>query len=68
LAEQSIRHVVIDRRITQGTRGTKGQRWSERIWTTLATCAQQGRSGFELISQAVQAKVTGTPVPSLLPP
>jgi hypothetical protein len=36
--EQAIRHVVIDRRITQGTRGHRGQRWCERAWTTLATC------------------------------
>ena len=67
LAEQAIRHVVIDRRITQGTRGINGQRWSERIWTTLATCAQQGRSAFDFISQAVNANLSGLPPPSLLP-
>jgi transposase len=66
-AEQAIRHVVIDRRITQGTRGTNGQRWSERIWTALATCAQQGRSAFDFISQSVDANLTGLPPPSLLP-
>lgn len=66
LAEQAIRHVVIDRRITQGTRGTNGQRWSERIWTTLATCAQQGRSAFDFISRAVLANLSGLPPPSLL--
>ena len=66
-AERAIRHVVIDRLITQGTRGTKGQRWSERIWTALATCAQQGRSAFEFIAQAVLAKLTGLPPPSLIP-
>lgn len=67
-AEQAIRHVVIDRRITQGTRGPRGQRWSERIWTTLATCAQQGRSVFDFIAHAVHASVAGEPAPSLLPP
>ena len=41
LAEQAIRFVVIDRRVTQGTRSDAGQRWSERIWTTLATLTQQ---------------------------
>jgi transposase len=49
LAGQAIRFVVIDRRITQGTRGENGRRWSERIWTTLATCAQQGRSAFDYL-------------------
>jgi len=67
LAEQAIRHVVIDRRITQGTRSTNGQRWSERIWTTMATCAQQGKSAFEFISEAVLAEIAGLPPPSLLP-
>lgn len=66
-AEQAIRFVVIDRRITQGTRGTSGQRWSERIWTTMATCAGQGRSTFQFISQAIDAHVTGAAPPSLLP-
>jgi len=44
LAEQAIRFVVIDRKITQGSRGDTGQRWLERIWTAIATCAQTGRS------------------------
>jgi len=29
--EQAIRHIVIDRHITQGTRGKRGQRWCERV-------------------------------------
>lgn len=66
-AEQAIRHVVIDRRVTQGTRGTNGQRWCERIWTTMATCAQQGRSAFEFLQEATQARVQLAPPPSLLP-
>ena len=47
LTEQAIRHVVIDRRVTQGTRGDDGMRWCERAWTVLATCAQQGRRAFQ---------------------
>ncbi len=62
-----IRHVVIDRRITQGTRGTNGRSWSERIWTTMATCAAQGRSVFQFICQAVDAYSYGSAPPSLLP-
>ena len=67
LAEQALRFVVIDRRITQGTRSEKGQRWSERIWTVLATCAQQGRSAMQFLIDAVNAWVQGHPPPSLLP-
>jgi hypothetical protein len=67
LAEQAIRFVVIDRLITQGTRSEKGDRWSERIWTTLATCAQQGRSVFEYLEAAVSAWFAGDAAPTLLP-
>jgi transposase len=67
LAEQAIRFVVIDRRITQGTRSEKGRRWCERIWTVMATCAQQGRVAFQFLLDSVQARFSGTSPPSLLP-
>ena len=67
LAEQEIRHCVIDRRITQGTRGEAGQRWCERIWTVLATCARQKRNAFEFIAESVYAYYNNLPQPSLLP-
>jgi transposase len=67
LAEQAIRFVVIDRHITQGTRSTAGNRWCERIWTVIATCAQQGRSVFEYLSAAVEAYFHKAEAPSLMP-
>jgi transposase len=67
LAEQAIRFVVIDRRITQGTRSEAGNRWCERIWTVIATCSQQGRSVFEYLEAAVTARFGGAVAPSLLP-
>ena len=67
LAEQAIRFVVIDRKITQGTRSETGQRCSERIWTVVATCQQQGRSVLKYLSEAVNAHFHGQPIPSLLP-
>ena len=67
LAEQAIRFVVIDRLITQGTRSEKGDRWCERIWTVIATCAQQGRSVFEYLEAAVRAWFADTDPPTLLP-
>lgn len=66
LAEQAIRFVVIDRRITQGTRSEAGRQWCERIWTVMATCAQQGRAVFHFLERAVHAYFTGLPTPSLL--
>jgi transposase len=67
VAEQAIRFVAIHRRVTQGTRGPRGQRWCERMWTALATCAQQGRSAFEFVHQTVRAWLLAEPTPSLLP-
>ena len=67
LAEQAIRFVVIDRKITQGTRGPSGRQWCERIWTTIATCTQQSRSVFEFLHEAISAFFDGRSAPSLLP-
>ena len=67
LAEQAIRFVVIDRRITQGSRSETGQRWLERIWTVIATCTQQGHSVFEFLLEAVRAHFNGEPAPTLVP-
>ncbi len=67
LAEQAIRFVVIDRRITQGTRSERGQRWCERIWTAIATCTQQGKSVFQYLREAVNAHFHDQPIPSLIP-
>ncbi len=53
--------------LTQGTRGEKGDRWCERIWTTIATCAQQGRSVFEYLHACVVSHFDGRATPSLAP-
>jgi transposase len=66
LAEQAIRFVVIDRHVTQGTRGEAGRRWCERIWTVIATCGQQERSVFAYLYAAVQAHFHKAEAPSLL--
>ncbi len=65
--EQAIRHIVIDRHITQGTRGSRGQRWSERVWTVLATCRQQNRRVFQFFHNAINAHFRQEAAPSLLP-
>jgi hypothetical protein len=66
LAEQAIRFVVIDRRITQGTRNESGRLWCERIWTTIATCTQRGLDVFEFLRQSLLSHWTGSSWPSLL--
>jgi len=64
--ERQIRPVVIDRRITQGTRGYSGMRWCERIWTALATCKKQNRNIFKFIHHTLVAHWTNTCYPELL--
>lgn len=64
--ERQFRPVVIDRKITQGTRGEAGRRWCERIWSALATCAQRGRSAFAYLCAAIKAYFHGQKTPSLL--
>ena len=64
--ERQIRPVVIDRRITQGTRGDAGMRWCERIWTTIATCKKQQRNVFDFICGSVIAHWSNKKYPSLI--
>jgi transposase len=66
-AEQAIRQVVIDRRVTQGTRSQRGRDWCQRIWTTIATCRQHGRELLSFLEKSILALLTDTPPPSLLP-
>ena len=67
LAEQAIRFVVLDRKVTQGTRSPAGRKWCERIWTAIATCTQHGRNVLAFLTQSVQALFTHSAGPSLLP-
>jgi transposase len=65
-AEQAIRHIVIDRRVTQGTRSERGREWCQRIWTTIATCRQHGRDLLTFLEESYRAMLTDTPPPALL--
>jgi len=67
-AEQAVRFVVQDRRVTQGTRGENGQRYCERLWTVIGTFALQGRPVFAYLVEALTAFFERKPAPSLLPP
>ena len=64
--EPQIRHCVIDRMITQGTRSEAGQRYHERLWTALATCRKQQRNFFDFLKSSIEAKLNKQPAPSLL--
>jgi len=66
LCEQSIRQVVIDRKITQGTRSDWGNRWCERIWSILSTCEQRGKNVMLFLRSSVGSFLQGYSPPSLL--
>jgi transposase len=66
--EQAIRFVVIDRRVTQGTRSDAGMRFCERAWTVVATCARQGQSVYQFFLDALQATLNpNLTYPNLIP-
>ncbi len=65
-SEQAIRFCVIDRKITQGTRSERGNRYHERMWTAISTCAKQGRSFFEFLHTSIDSHLSDDPTPSLL--
>ena len=67
LSEQAIRFVVIDRRITQGTRSWAGMRWCERAWTVVATCSRNKHSVYDFFVNALNATYAGTTYPKLIP-
>jgi transposase len=66
LAEQTIRGVVIDRKITQGSRSDWGNAWMERFWSVLQTCQQQGRNVMEFLQECTKNFFDKIPAPTLL--
>lgn len=67
IAEQAIRFVVIDRKVTQGSKSENGQRWLERIWTVMATCSDQNQSPLDVIRSSLEHFFRGERPPPLLP-
>ena len=55
LAEQTLRHGVILRKISIGTSSEAGQRWIERALSLLQTCRAQNKSFFKIMRDALHA-------------
>lgn len=66
-AERTLRQCVIWRKTSFGTQSENGNRFVERILTTVSSCKLQGRKPFEYIRQVVEAHFHGQPAPSLVP-
>ena len=64
-AERALRPAVVWRKSCYGTQSALGSRFVERMLSVRATCAQQGRNLFVLLTDAVRAAWTGQPAPLL---
>jgi transposase len=65
-AERVIRAIVLDRKVTQGSRSEWGNRWMERFWSILTTCAQQGKPVIDFLYDCIYSSLYKLPSPSLL--
>jgi hypothetical protein len=54
-AELAIRQTVLDRAVTQGSRGIRGNEWHERFWTVLTTCGIQKISVMKYLKECLSA-------------
>ncbi len=66
VAERVLRKVVMHRAVTQGTRGERGRRWWERVFSVRATLRSRGESLFHHLVKAAQAAAAGLKPPSVL--
>jgi transposase len=65
ISERLLRHPVILRHITAGSRSDRGERTTERMLSILATCQRQGRSFRLYLAEAFTAHTRGDPIPLL---
>jgi hypothetical protein len=54
-AEITIRQTVLDRVVTQGSRGIRGNERHERFWTVLTTCGLQGTPVMHYLKSCLSA-------------
>jgi transposase len=66
-AERAMRGPVVLRRISGGTQSERGNRWIERILSTIETCRRQGRSAQAYLHDAIDASLHSRPIPTLVP-
>ena len=65
-AERGLRHAVIYRKLSQGSRGERGALATERLLSAAISCRLQGRSLFAYLVEVAQASIRGQPGPALV--
>jgi transposase len=65
-AERALRHAVIWRKLSFGTKSAAGSRFVETMLTVIETCRQQERDVFEFVTKALDRHFAHRRAPSLL--
>jgi transposase len=65
-AERGLRHAVIYRKLSQGSRCERGALATERLLSAAVSCRLQGRSLFTYLVEVTEASIRGQPVPALV--
>ena len=68
VAEQSLRHWVIARKISHGTRTPEGSRAFALLASVIDTCRQRGVSPWPYIAEVIVARCQGYPAPAMPQP
>jgi hypothetical protein len=67
-AELTIRHSVLDRIVTQGRHGARGNEWHERFWSVSTTCSLQNIPVMNYLKECLSACFGKRPLPVLINP
>jgi len=67
-AERALRHWVIARRISYGTRNPQGSRTFAVLASVIDTCRQRAHSPWAFIAETLRQRRQGNPVPALPAP
>jgi transposase len=65
-AERGLRHAVIYRKLSQGSRSEQGALATERLLSAAVSCRLQGRSLFAYLTEVAETSVLGQPAPALV--
>ncbi|MCP4695370.1 MAG: transposase [Gammaproteobacteria bacterium] len=64
-AERALRHWIIDRRISHGTRNRQGSRVVGLLASVIETCRRRGISPWSYIAEVIAQRRKGNPAPPL---
>jgi transposase len=65
-AERGLRHAVIYRKLSQGSRCERGALATERLLSAAISCRLQSRSLFAYLVDVTEASIRGQPAPALV--